>query len=131
MDPVALVTLLTAIFSVAVKVIGMPDQIKSNYRRKSTGGLSPWFMISTFVSYDLWVVHGLQVHDMALVIGQGLGALVMAIILSQMFMYRSNRDKAPDGVRPPLFWYSVSLMKARLAMLRNQSKATSEIETKT
>ncbi|HEY4160557.1 MAG TPA: PQ-loop repeat-containing protein [Candidatus Saccharimonadales bacterium] len=84
----ALISVLTTVVSVLVKVVGLPDQIKSNYRRKSTDGLSAWFVLSAFVSYALWVVHGLLVHDWSLVIGQGLGVLTTGVIVWQLFLYR-------------------------------------------
>jgi uncharacterized protein with PQ loop repeat len=84
----AITAILTTIMSVGVKVIGMPDQIKSNYRRKSTEGLSSWFLVCTLLSYGLWVVHGFQVHDMSLVIGQSLGVVVSAVLVGQMWAYR-------------------------------------------
>jgi uncharacterized protein with PQ loop repeat len=107
MTRLAFVTLLTTIFSIAVKVIGMPDQIRTNHHRKSTGGLSSWFMLSTFISYVLWVIHGLQVHDMALIIGQGLGVVVTAIVLWQMFLYRNGEKVKLPPLGIPLLWYSV------------------------
>jgi uncharacterized protein with PQ loop repeat len=110
----AVITFLTAFFSIAVKVVGMPDQIKNNYRRKSTAGLSAWFMLSTLISYGLWVVHGIQIHDMALIVGQGLGTLVTAVIVTQMFLYRKNQPQPSNASRPTLLWYSALLTKVSL-----------------
>src|SRR5580692_3817224 len=108
MDIVSAVTLLCLALSIGVKVVGMPDQILSNYRRKSTTGLSGWFIVSTLISYVLWVVHGLQVHDEALVIGQGLGAVVTIVIVVQMIQYRqtSGSQKSRRTFKPPLLWFS-------------------------
>jgi len=111
MNIAALITLLTTLFSIAVKVVGMPDQIRSNYRQKSTAGLSSWFMVSTLLSYTLWVVHGIQVHDIALIVGQGLGVLVTGVIVGQMLAYRKNPLKVKI-VKPRLLWYSALLKKA-------------------
>lgn len=120
-----MVTLLTAAFSIGVKVVGMPDQIRSNHRRKSTSGLSWWFMISSLISYALWVVHGLQVHDEALVIGQGLGVITTAVIVVQMYLYRKSTDKErPTHVsRPPLLWFTA--MQTRSAMRKELSERDS------
>jgi MtN3 and saliva related transmembrane protein len=89
----AAITLLTGIVSVLVKVIGLPGQIKSNYTRKSTEGLSDWFVISAFLSYLLWTIHGVLQHDWALIIGQGPGVLTTGVILWQIWLYRGARAK--------------------------------------
>lgn len=88
-----LVNILTTIFSVGVKVVGLPDQIKSNYTRKSTNGLSGRFVMSAFVSYVLWTIHGFFRHDWSLIIGQGLGVLTTGVIVIQIFMYREQSQK--------------------------------------
>lgn len=84
------VAVLTTVFSVLVKVVGLPDQIASNYTRKSTEGLSGWFVLSAFFSYLLWTVHGFLQHDWSLIIGQGLGVITTAILVGQLFLYRGN-----------------------------------------
>lgn len=89
----AIVALLTTIFSVIVKVVGFPDQIRSNYARKSTAGLSNWFVMSAFLSYVLWTVHGLLVHDWSLIIGQGLGVLTSGAIVWQIVLYRGANKR--------------------------------------
>lgn len=93
MDFTVVISFLTTIVSVGVKVVGLPDQIKSNYQRKSTAGLSTWFVLSAFISYVLWTIHGIQVRDNALIIGQGLGVVTTAIIVWQLYLYRSNHSK--------------------------------------
>jgi uncharacterized protein with PQ loop repeat len=120
---VALTAILTAILSIAVKVIGMPDQIRNNYRRKSTDGLSNWFLICTLISYVLWVVHGWQVKDMSLVYGQGLGVIVTAIIVWQMVIYRKPKADAKPP-KPVMLWYAALLERGRnlRAVQRPKSK---------
>jgi MtN3 and saliva related transmembrane protein len=105
----AIVALLTAILSILVKVVGMPDQVKANYRRKSTEGLSGWFLVCTLVSYGMWVIHGLMVHDMALVIGQGLGVIATGVIVGQMIVYRKASHGDATPARPTILWYSAML----------------------
>jgi uncharacterized protein with PQ loop repeat len=121
----ATVAVLTTICSVAVKVVGMPDQIKSNYRRKSTSGLSRWFMLSTLISYALWVVHGVQVHDMSLVIGQGLGVLVTGVVVAQMWVYRAPAAaprSRPVKVRRPKLSLA-SYLPIAVAIFRRKARA--------
>lgn len=68
-----IVAFLTTAVGIIVKVVGLPDQIKKNYKRKSTEGLSSAFWILSLVAYSLWTLHGILQHDWALIIGQGLG----------------------------------------------------------
>jgi uncharacterized protein with PQ loop repeat len=98
MDMTAVVAFLTTALSIFVKVVGLPDQIKSNHRRKSTTGLSSWFVISAFFSYLLWTIHGAQVHDDALIIGQGLGVLTTGIIVCQVVIYGPKNHRSARTV---------------------------------
>lgn len=85
---------LTLIIGILVKIIGLPDQIRKNYHRKSTKGLSSTFMILSFVAYCLWTIHGILQKDVVLVLGQGLGIITTAIIIGQIFIYRNKgKDK--------------------------------------
>lgn len=104
----AVVAVLTTVLSVGVKVIGMPDQIKANRQRKSTEGLSNWFMICTLASYVMWVIHGLLVHDETLIIGQSLGVLVTAVIVGQMIIYRKPTPKFANPVKRFAVWVSTT-----------------------
>jgi uncharacterized protein with PQ loop repeat len=81
---------LTLVVGILVKVIGLPDQIKKNYKRKSTEGLSTWFMILSLIAYSLWTIHGILQKDMVLIFGQGLGIITVGIILYQIYIYRDK-----------------------------------------
>jgi len=81
---------LTLVIGILVKVIGLPDQMKKNYKRKSTEGLSTWFMILSLIAYSLWTIHGILQKDMVLVLGQGLGIITVGIILYQIYIYRNK-----------------------------------------
>ncbi|HLD41820.1 MAG TPA: SemiSWEET family transporter [archaeon] len=83
--------LLTLIFGILVKIIGFPDQIKHNYKRKSTTGLSTTFFILSFVTYSLWTLHGILQKDSVLAIGQGLGIITTGIVLWQIYLYRNSK----------------------------------------
>lgn len=54
---------LTTVLSILVKVIGFPDQIRKNYKRKSTEGVSTTFYILSFLVYILWTAHGILAKD--------------------------------------------------------------------
>lgn len=91
---IALVGVITTIVSILVKIIGLPDQIRKNYVRKSTAGLSVPFFVLGFVSYGLWTMYGLLKQDWVLIAGQGAGMLTMGIIAGQIYLYRKNKDEA-------------------------------------
>ena len=89
--PAYLVGILTTIVAILVKVVGLPDQIKKIYKRKSTKGISTVFFLLAFVSYLLWTIHGFFQKDNVLIIGQGAGMITTAIILAQIFIYRNKK----------------------------------------
>jgi uncharacterized protein with PQ loop repeat len=86
----SVVAILTIIFGILVKVIGFPDQMKTNYQRKSTKGLSSSFIILSFITYTLWTFHGIFQKDPVLAVGQGLGIITTGLILYQIWLYRKN-----------------------------------------
>ncbi|HLD39508.1 MAG TPA: PQ-loop repeat-containing protein [archaeon] len=90
------IAFLTVIFGILAKVVGFPDQIRKNYKRKSTEGLSTIFIAIAVVSYVLWTLHGLLINDWVLVVGQGLGIITTGIIALQIIHYkkRSTKKKA-------------------------------------
>src|SRR3989344_3163621 len=89
-DIAAIVAILTIIFGVLVKIIGFPDQMRGNYKRKSTKGLSTTFIVLSFITYTLWTLHGFFQKDTVLAVGQGVGIITTGIILYQIWIYRSN-----------------------------------------
>lgn len=90
-DVIWLVGVLTVGVSILVKVLGLPDQIRKNYRRKSTEGLSVWFFVLGFISYTLWTLYGALKGDWVVVLGQGAGMITMGIIAYQIWIYRGSR----------------------------------------
>lgn len=80
----------TVIVGVIVKVIGFPDQIRKNFQRKSTKGLSTTFIALSFLAYVLWTIHGFLRKDSVLIIGQGIGIITTGVILYQIWLYRKN-----------------------------------------
>jgi uncharacterized protein with PQ loop repeat len=90
MNAAGIVSLMTVIASISIKLIGEPDQIRRNYKRRSTVGLSPLLYGLSVLSYSLWTVHGLQTGDMAIIVAQSAGILTSGIILFQMWRYRKS-----------------------------------------
>jgi len=89
---IIIVGVLTTIFSLLTKFIGFPDQIKKNYKRKSTEGISFWFFLLSFISYALWTAHGFLQNDWVVYLGQGLGVITTGAILTQIWIYKKNKN---------------------------------------
>jgi len=85
-----IIGILTTILSLLAKLVGFPDQIKKNYTRKSTEGVSSTFFILAFLSYLLWTIHGILKNDWVVYIGQGLGVITTGVVLFQIYLYRKR-----------------------------------------
>ena len=86
-----IIAVLTVAFGVLAKVIGFPDQIRKNYQRKSTEGLSTLMILIGVIGYALWTIHGFIRNDWVLIIGQGLGVVTTGIILAQILWYGQRK----------------------------------------
>ncbi len=85
-----LIGFLTTTLTILIKVVGFPDQIKKNYKRKSTEGLSTPFYVLSFVTYIAWTLHGIIQNDWVVILGQGLGIITTGIIVFQIIKYRKK-----------------------------------------
>jgi len=84
---------MTVVASIFVKVIGFPHQVRQNYKRRSTHGLSTPFILTSVLAYTLWTVYGLLKGDWVVVFGQGAGVIITGIILYQIWIYRENKSE--------------------------------------
>ena len=87
---ISVVGVLTVVASVFVKAIGLPDQFKKNYHRKSTHGLSTAFIGTSIVAYALWTIYGILQKDWVVVLGQGAGVLTTGAIFYQIWLYKDS-----------------------------------------
>ena len=85
------VGILTVFFGILVKVVGIPDQIRQNFRRKSTEGVSLPNQSVGFLAYFFWTLYGILHHDRVLIYGQALGVVTTAIVLYQFAIYRKAK----------------------------------------
>lgn len=92
----AIVGFLTVGLGVLVKLVGFPDQMRRNYKSKSTKGLSTAFISLSFLAYSMWTLHGILVKDMVVVVGQGLGIITTGAILVQIYIYRKSSSKSGE-----------------------------------
>jgi uncharacterized protein with PQ loop repeat len=79
------------VISVLTKLLGEPDQIRRNWARRSTDGVSPVLYMLSFSSYCLWILHGLVQGDRFLIGAQSVGIVTSGIVLIQMWIYRVRR----------------------------------------
>jgi uncharacterized protein with PQ loop repeat len=92
----ALVGSSVLLVSILSKVLGVPDQIRRNWKRKSTAGISPLVYVLSLSSYALWTLHGIMQGDLYVVGAQSIGIFTSSSILFQMWMYRpSARGQLP------------------------------------
>jgi len=90
LDIAVIIGFLTTVMTILIKVVGFPDQIKKNYKRKSTEGISALFYIMSFATYILWTLHGIMQKDWVVIVGQGLGIITTGIIVFQILKYRKK-----------------------------------------
>lgn len=108
MTLVHLIDVLTALASLSVKVVGFPTQIREGHRAllaRRRAGITWQAAAAMCVSYAVWVVHGLAVHDLVEVWGQGFGVLTTAVMLAQAAVCARRASEpaadAPDRAQAP------------------------------
>jgi uncharacterized protein with PQ loop repeat len=90
---IPIVGVIVATLSILSKIFGLPDQIKKNFSRKSTEGLSLRFYLLSFITYFFWAIYGVLREDWVVFIAHGaLGCLMTGMVLYQFFIYRSSRN---------------------------------------
>jgi len=81
---------LAASSSFILLLIGVSSQIVTNWKRKSTEGLSLSLFVLTEVCYGCWMIYGwFKPHiDLFLVIPNILGLIIGGVLLYQFYIYR-------------------------------------------
>lgn len=82
--------ILTVVLSLAVTGLGLTAQVRKNYLRKSTEGLSLFYFLLLAVSYTCWSVYGFTQQDLVLIIPMTLGTLMSWLVTFQFALYRSR-----------------------------------------
>ncbi|MCF6766202.1 SWEET family sugar transporter [Thiotrichales bacterium 19S3-7] len=72
-------------------MFGLPMQVRTNYKRKSTEGLSLLLFCFLFLTFLSWVIYGLLKADYFIVVPNGLGACFALIILGQIIIYSEKK----------------------------------------
>jgi len=84
--------IVTVGLSLLVTCIGLTMQVRKNYQRKSTEGLSFFYFFILAVSYSFWTIYGLVQKDLVLIIPMGLGMLMSWVVVVQCLMYQKGRN---------------------------------------
>ncbi len=87
-----IIGILAVVFSFLAKIVGHPDQMLRNYRRKSTEGVAISMFVTSFLAYLFYTIHGILQRDWVVISGQSLGVVTTGIILAQAFVYRKKKD---------------------------------------
>lgn len=88
------VSVLAICSTVAVSLIGFPQQIREIRKAKHVKAVSLLFFCLVFTAFSLFTLHGYLRHDKTVFIGQGLGAvgsgITLAVIFYTMYSHRNN-----------------------------------------
>ena len=76
------------IVTTAYTMFGLPGQIKENYQRKSTEGLSISLFCFLFATFASWIFYGILLQNYFIIVPNVLGALFGIVILFQFFYYK-------------------------------------------
>ena len=63
-DQITIVGFATIALSYCIKIIGFPQQALRIYKTKSSGNISSFLMISSFLSYIVWTYYGFLKKDL-------------------------------------------------------------------
>jgi uncharacterized protein with PQ loop repeat len=87
----AIISTLTLVSTLSVKLIGFPSQIQKVRKTGSIEGVSVLHFSLSFITYSLWTVHGIVKHDNTVIIGQGLGVIAAGILL--IVLWQTSQKK--------------------------------------
>lgn len=85
-----IISTLTVIASLAVKIIGAPSQIRQIVKTNSSESVSLLQWVLVFTSYVLWLLHGIIKKDVTVIIGQGIGIITSGLIMIFILKYRKR-----------------------------------------
>jgi len=81
---------------VAYTCIGVPAQLLTNRKRRSTEGLSPWMVLLSWIAFVLFTGYGAVKPDWFVVVANAPGAVLLFLMLLQFVAYR---QPAPGAER--------------------------------
>lgn len=87
---VNLLKIVTVVLSLVVTGLGLTAQVRKNFERRSTEGLSIFYFCILAVSYSFWTVYGVAQGDIVLIIPMAVGAVVSWVLVAQFYFLRKK-----------------------------------------
>lgn len=87
---VNLLKMITVVLSLVVTGLGLTTQVRKNFERRSTEGLSLFYFCLLAVSYSFWAAYGIAQRDTVLIIPMSVGAVVSWVLVAQFFFLRKK-----------------------------------------
>lgn len=82
------ISIAVIVASLSTKTIGAPHQIRLIMKTKTVHNISLLHYSIIFITYILWVIHGILKKDITVIISQSIGVLMSAILLSLIIYYK-------------------------------------------
>lgn len=82
------IAIMTVVSSIAIKVVGYPDQIRKIIKTKRVDNISILNYWLTVLTYIFWTIHGIIKHDLVIILAQSLGIATSAILLIVTLRYK-------------------------------------------
>ena len=76
--------------SLILTCIGLPSQIRVNYRRKSCDGLDRLMFSIVTCAYLIWAIYGFMKNDWFIVFANIPGVIFSLVVLYQMRLYKKR-----------------------------------------
>ena len=91
MQMIDLVGWIASVVTLTYTAFGLPVQIRKNWAKKSTEGLSLFMTIMLFGTFTSWVVYSALKLDWYILIPNSVGAVGALVILGQFAAYRDRK----------------------------------------
>jgi uncharacterized protein with PQ loop repeat len=90
----AIVSTLTLVSTLAVKLIGFPSQIHKVRKAGHIEGVSVLYFVLGFITYALWTILGIIKNDTTVILGQGVGVIASGILLYVLYITARREQKS-------------------------------------
>lgn len=89
----AIISTLTIVSTLSVKLIGFPSQIQKVRKTGNIEGVSVIYFVLGFITYSLWTIHGMVKQDNTIILGQGMGVIASGVLLIVLYKTAKNGKK--------------------------------------
>jgi uncharacterized protein with PQ loop repeat len=77
----AIISTLTLVSTLSLKLIGFPSQILKVRKAGHLEGVSVLYFGLGFITYFFWTIHGILQNDLTVMVGQGIGVVASGVLL--------------------------------------------------